>query len=243
MTSRCPLLFLVDDDAELREMISAYLAQNGYEVVSLPSGDELLRRIKRLRPDLIVLDLMMPGRSGLDVCKALRAERDEVPVIMLTARSDTVDRIVGLELGADDYLGKPFEPRELLARIQAVLRRRPQPALPAQADTVLIGQWHFCPATRTLRQGEAVHPLSDAEHSLLKALTDRPGLPLSRSWLIDSIHGRSSEIDDRSVDVAIYRLRRLIEPNPQAPRYIQTMRGHGYVFVPDLPAESRADDH
>lgn len=241
MTSRRPLIFLVDDDAELRELTKAYLERNGLEVVGLPSGDELLRRIKRLRPDLIVLDLMMPGVSGLEACRNLRAERDDVPVIMLTARADLVDRIIGLEIGADDYLGKPFDPRELLARVQAVLRRRPVPALPAQAETVRIGVWTFVPATRTLQREGEIQPLSDAEYALLKALTDRPGLPLARDRLIEAMHGRESEVYDRSVDVAIYRLRRLVEPDPDAPRYIQTMRGRGYVFIPDPPAGAHDD--
>lgn len=226
-------IFVVDDDSELRDMTAGYLAKNGYNAVPIPSGEELLKRIRRLRPDLIVLDLMMPGMSGLEVCRNLRAEKDEVPVIMLTARAEVVDRIVGLEIGADDYLGKPFDPRELLARIQAVLRRRPDPALPASADEVAIGAWVFVPAMRTVRRGGDVQPLSDVEYALLKALTARPRLPLSRDQLVEAIHGRGSEITDRSVDVAIYRLRRLLEPDPEMPRYIQTMRGRGYVFVPD----------
>lgn len=246
MNARRPLLFFVDDDPELREMTVAYLIRSGFDCIGLPSGDELLRRLKRLRPDLIILDLMMPGLSGLDVCRKLRADQDEVPVIMLTARADVVDRIIGLEFGADDYLGKPFDPRELLARVEAVLRRRPPPAVPVGAAAVNLGDWTFHPATRTLvretQNGVAlavaqVQPLSDTEYALLKALTDRPGQPLARFRLVEAMHGRDSEVDDRSVDVAIHRLRRLVEPDPEAPRYIQTMRGRGYVFVPPLAGD------
>jgi two-component system, OmpR family, phosphate regulon response regulator OmpR len=233
MNTRRPLIYLVDDDAELRQMVATYLERNGLETLGIPSGDELLRRLKRLRPDLIVLDLMMPGLSGLDACRRLRVEQDEVPIIMLTARADLVDRIVGLESGADDYLGKPFDPRELLARIQAVLRRRPIPALPTPGEAVEMGAWRFQPATRSLQRGEELQALSDAEFALLKALTDRPGLPQSREKLLEAMHGREAEATDRSVDVAVHRLRKLLEPNPEAPRYIQTMRGRGYVFVPD----------
>ncbi|MCE1186489.1 response regulator [Zoogloea sp.] len=239
MNTRRPLIYLVDDDAELRQMLAAYLERNGLEALGIPSGDELLRRLKRLRPDLIVLDLMMPGLSGLDACRRLRVEQDEVPIIMLTARADLVDRIVGLESGADDYLGKPFDPRELLARIQAVLRRRPIPALPSPGEEVTIGAWRFHPTTRSLHGGEGgadVQPLSDAEFALLKALTERPGLPQSREKLLEAMHGRDVEATDRSVDVAIHRLRKLLEPDSEAPRYIQTMRGRGYVFVPEPPA-------
>jgi two-component system phosphate regulon response regulator OmpR len=233
MNTRSPLIFLVDDDAELREMVGNYLVKNGLEVIGMSTGDEMLRRIQRLRPDLVVLDLMMPGSSGLETCRRLRVERDDVPIIMLTARSDLVDRVIGLESGADDYLGKPFDPRELLARIHAVLRRRPIPALPGQAQSVQMGAWVFSPASRTLQRGDEVQALSDAEHALLRAMTERPGQPLSRERLLEAMHGRHPEIQDRSVDVAIHRLRRLVEPNIDAPRYIQTMRGCGYVFVPD----------
>lgn len=239
MTSDNPLIFLVDDDAELRDMTCAYLIRNGIEAVGLPSGDELLRRIKRRRPDLIVLDLMMPGLSGLEVCRNLRAEKDDVPIIMLTARSDLVDRVIGFEFGADDYLGKPFDPRELLARIQAVLRRRPIPALPTQSEALQIGAWTFVLSTRTLQRGDEIQVLSDAEYALLRVLTERPGLPLPRERLIEAIHGRKSEVVDRSVDVAIFRLRRLVEPDPDSPRYIQTMRGRGYAFVPDPPDKDK----
>lgn len=239
MSARPPVVYLVDDDAELRAMTATYLARNGVEAIALPSGDELMRRLRRMRPDLIVLDLMMPGMSGLDVCRTLRADQDDVPVIMLTARAEVVDRVIGFEFGADDYLAKPFDPRELLARIHAVLKRRPSSALPAEGDPVPLGAWVFLPARRVLRHGNTLQPLTDAEFALLNALTRRPGQALSRERLLEAMHGRDAAMDDRSVDVAVHRLRRLIEPVPESPRYIQTVRGRGYVFVPD---DGAADD-
>jgi two-component system, OmpR family, phosphate regulon response regulator OmpR len=227
-------VFLVDDDAELRQMTAAYLRRNGLEVTALDSGDAALARLARVRPHCLVLDLMMPGTDGLAVCRELRRQADPLPIVMLTARADDVDRIVGLELGADDYLGKPFNPRELLARIHAVLRRRAAPpdAPVAAAARVTIGEVLFDPAARTLTRGDAVTMLSSAEFALLRALVERPRQPLSRERLVELAKGPGSAVKLGSVDTAIFRLRRLIESDPSAPRFLQTMRTVGYVFVP-----------
>lgn len=236
--TRKPLIFLVDDDPDIRELTAAYLQKYGLEVLGFAQADDMLRRLQRLRPDLLLLDWMLPGLSGMDTCKKLRAEQDDLPIIMLTARSEAMDRILGLEMGADDYLGKPFEPRELLARIQAVLRRRPQASLPVAAAEVCLGTWWFDPATRTLYHDQAVHMLTDAEYVLIKTLTERPGQPVSRDRLLEKMHGGPAEdVDPRSIDVAVYRLRKILEPDPNQPRVIQTMRGRGYVFVPPRVSE------
>ena len=236
--TRKPLIFLVDDDPDIRELTAAYLQKYGLEVLGFAQADDMLRRLQRLRPDLLLLDWMLPGLSGMDTCKKLRAEQDDLPIIMLTARGEAMDRILGLEMGADDYLGKPFEPRELLARIQAVLRRRPQASLPVAAAEVCLGTWWFDPATRTLYHDQAVHMLTDAEYVLIKTLTERPGQPVSRDRLLEKMHGGPAEdVDPRSIDVAVYRLRKILEPDPNQPRVIQTMRGRGYVFVPPRVSE------
>lgn len=228
-------VFLVDDDAELRTLTANYLEQNGVHVTAIASGDEAIKRLARLRPQLIVLDVMMPGTDGLSVCRQLRGQGDLIPIIMLTARKDEVDRVIGLEMGADDYLGKPFSPRELLARIHAVLRRQhAPPGTPVDTPAVVaMGDWTFHLATRTLKRGGEEVVLSSAEYALLKALVERPRQPLSRDLLLELSRNRGADITGRAIDVAIFRLRRLIERDPAIPRYIQTMRGHGYLFVPD----------
>lgn len=187
--------------------------------------------------DLIVLDLMLPGEDGLAICRRLRSEGDLTPVVMLTAKAEEVDRIIGLELGADDYLAKPFNPRELLARVQAVLRRQPRaeaPGAPAQGpESVVFGPFCFDMALRQLsRAGEPVG-LSTGEFAMLKALARHPRVPLSRDRLARLARGREFQPFDRSLDVQVARLRKLVEPDPAHPRYIQTVWGVGYVFVPD----------
>jgi len=187
--------------------------------------------------DLIVLDLMLPGEDGLSIVRRLRGANDRTPIVVLTARGDDVDRIVGLELGADDYLGKPFNPRELLARIHAVLRRQPPAELPGapSADPVDVrfGPFRLNLATRQLtRDGEPV-PLTTGEFSVLKVLVQHARTPLTREKLMSLARGREYGAYDRSLDVQVSRLRRLIEADPQQPRLIQTVWGVGYVFVPD----------
>ena len=179
----------------------------------------------------------MPGEDGLSICRRLRAGNDSTPIIMLTAKVEDVDRIVGLEVGADDYLPKPFNPRELLARIHAVLRRRPPPEAPGapskEQQVVQFGPFEFDLSLRRLTKGEEVVALTTGEFSMLKALVRHPRQPLSRDKLAQLARGREFEPFDRSLDVQVSRLRKLIEPDPSQPRYIQTVWGVGYVFVPD----------
>jgi two-component system phosphate regulon response regulator OmpR len=184
-----------------------------------------------------VLDLMMPGEDGLSVCRRLRASNDRTPIIMLTAKGEDVDRIVGLEVGADDYLAKPFNPRELLARIHAVLRRRPATEVPgapsSEHEVARFGPYTFDMGLRTLRKDGQELPLTTGEFAMLKTLVRHPRLPLSREKLAQLARGREFEPFDRSLDVQVSRLRKLIEADAAAPRYIQTVWGVGYVFVPD----------
>lgn len=228
------LLFVVDDDADLRGMLQQYLGRHGFEVVAMPTADELLRRLPRRRPDLVVLDLMMPGTSGLQALRKLRADGDDLPLILLTARGDDIDRIIGLEMGADDYLAKPFNPRELLARIQTVLRRRQPPAggAPRAGPALRLGDHLLDLQSRTLQGAGAPIRLSSGEFALISALAAHPLKPLSRERLIDMTRGGGAELSERSVDVQILRLRKLIERDPENPLLIQTVRGIGYVFVP-----------
>jgi len=229
-------IWVVDDDPEIRQLLSTYLADQGYEVRCLAGGEQLRARLESQRPDLLVLDLMLPGDDGLTLLRRLRDGGDDLPVLMLTARGDAVDRIIGLEQGADDYLAKPFLPRELTARIEAVLRRRgsgPAGSPEAGAERLDFGRWQLDPASRQLqRDGETVG-ITSGEFSLLLAFARHPHRPLSRERLIELSRGPTSETDARSMDVQVSRLRRLIEEEPSQPRHIQTVWGYGYVFVPD----------
>ena len=235
--SRSDKIIIVDDDARIRDLLRRYLAQEGFEVLQAEDGKALNRILLREAVDLIVLDLMMPGEDGLSICRRLRAANDRTPIIMLTAKGEDVDRIVGLEVGADDYLGKPFNPRELLARIHAVLRRRPvleAPGSPAaDAEVVRFGPFSFDLGARALHRGEEDLPLTTGEFAMLKALVRHPRQPLSREKLAQLARGREFEPFDRSLDVQVSRLRKLLEADPAVPRYIQTVWGVGYVFVPD----------
>jgi two-component system, OmpR family, phosphate regulon response regulator OmpR len=228
-------LFVVEDDSAMRDMLSSYLEKQGMAVTAMPSAEDLMRRIHRLRPDLVVLDVTLPGESGLQACQRLRAEGDRVPIILLTARTEEIDRVLGLEMGADDYLGKPFSARELLARIRAVLRRvSSTPGVPiAYEQDVAIGPYRFQPATRSLVAADGgVRVLSTVEYAMLAELVTSPNVPISRERLLSVSHAREEVLLARTVDVAVMRLRKLVEPDPAMPRYIQTVRGHGYMFVP-----------
>ena len=229
-------VLVVDDDARLRELLSRYLQEQGFSVKAVADAPQMDRALHREHFDLLVLDLMLPGEDGLAICRRLRAAENSIPVIMLTAKGDDVDRIVGLEMGADDYIAKPFNPRELVARIQAVMRRQPQtlPGAPTAEDEVVrFGRIEVNLGTRVLvRDGEEIQ-LTTGEFSLLKVLLQHPRQPLSRDKLAQLARGREFEPFDRSLDVQISRLRKMIEPDPSQPRYIQTVWGVGYVFVPD----------
>ncbi|RMX08361.1 two-component system response regulator OmpR [Corticibacter populi] len=236
-TGRGDKILVVDDDARIRDLLRRYLAQEGFEVMVAEDSKALNRILLRETFDLIVLDLMLPGEDGLSICRRLRSNNDRTPIIMLTAKSEDVDRIVGLEVGADDYVGKPFNPRELLARIHAVLRRRPTPEAPGApaGDNAVVsfGAFTFDMGARTLQKNGEELSLTTGEFAMLKALVRHPRQPLSREKLALLARGREFEPFDRSLDVQISRLRKLVEEDPTSPRYIQTVWGVGYVFVPD----------
>jgi two-component system, OmpR family, phosphate regulon response regulator OmpR len=240
-------ILVVDDDLRLRDLLKRYLTEQGFAVDTVADAAAMDRQLTRVRYDLLVLDLMLPGEDGLAICRRLRAsgrgqpprgqDSIDVSIIMLTAKGDDVDRIVGLEMGADDYLAKPFNPRELVARIHAVLRRRRPPEMPgapaSEEKLVRFGPYELNLATRALtRAGENV-PLTTGEFALLKVLASHPREPMSRDKLMDLARGREHESYDRSIDVQVSRLRKLLGEDPQSPRYIQTVWGFGYVFVPD----------
>jgi two-component system, OmpR family, phosphate regulon response regulator OmpR len=230
-------LLVVDDDPKLRELLRRYLTENQFEVSLAQDGPSMNRLLQREPFDLIVLDLMMPGEDGLSIVRRLRGANDPTPVIMLTAKGDDVDRIVGLEMGADDYLAKPFNPRELLARVNAVLRRKQAPETPggpaAESGEVTFGAFTLNLGTRTLSRGGDAVPLTSGEFAVLKVFAQHPKVALSREKLMVLARGREYGAYDRSLDVQISRLRKLIEDDPQHPRHLQTVWGVGYVFIPD----------
>lgn len=237
MVERTPKILIVDDDPRLRDLLRRYLGENGFNVLVSENGEAMKRLWVREHFDVLILDLMMPGEDGLAILKRLRAEKDMTPVIMLTARGEDVDRILGLELGADDYLGKPFNPRELLARIHAVLRRRPRqdaPGAPSMENEVVkFGDFELDLGTRVLKKNGEIVPLTTGEFAVLKAFARHPRQPLSRDKLMEMARGREYEAFDRSLDVQVSRLRKLLEPDPSKPRYLQTVWGLGYVFISD----------
>ena len=236
MTELKTRILVVDDDLRMRDLLVRYLGGEGYEVKAAAEAAAMDKLLARERYDLVVLDLMLPGEDGLAVCRRLRAQGAAPAIIMLTAKGDDVDRIVGLEMGADDYLPKPFNPRELLARINAVLRRKtPQgpPGAPAEGGIFQFGVFSLNLSTRTLTRGGKVQPLTTGEFSVLKILVQHARRPLSRDKLMELARGREYEVYDRSIDVQISRLRKIVEQDPAHPRHIQTVWGFGYVFVPD----------
>ena len=236
-TSRLDKILIVDDDTRIRDLLRRFLSQEGYDVLLAEDGRALDRILQRETIDLIVLDLMLPGEDGMSICKRLRSAGMKTPVIMLTAKGEDEDRISGLEIGADDYLSKPFNPRELLARIHAVLRRRPQsevPGAPANdKEVITFSEFTFDLGARSLKKNGQDIPLTTGEFAMLKALVRHPRQALSRDKLAQLARGREFEPFDRSLDVQVSRLRKMIEVDPATPKIIQTVWGVGYVFVPD----------
>ncbi|MGL6012215.1 MAG: osmolarity response regulator transcription factor OmpR, partial [Shewanella oncorhynchi] len=220
----------------LRALLERYLMEQGYQVRSAANAEQMDRLLERENFHLLVLDLMLPGEDGPSICRRLRQQGNPIPIVMLTAKGDEVDRIIGLELGADDYLPKPFNPRELLARIKAVMRRQTQdvPGAPAQQEAqISFGEFSLDLATREMYHGDESIALTSGEFAVLKVLVTHPREPLSRDKLMNLARGRDYSALERSIDVQVSRLRRLIEKDPANPRYIQTVWGLGYVFVPD----------
>jgi two-component system phosphate regulon response regulator OmpR len=222
-------IIVVDDDPELRSLLQRYLTEHGFKVRTVADGTALNQALAREPADALVLDLMLPGEDGLAITRRLRAAEDPVAILMLTAKGDPMDRILGLEMGADDYLAKPFTPRELLARLAAVLRRTPRSA-PAQGHVVHFGPFVLDVDRMALERDGVRVELSTREFSLLTALALRPGRPLSRAQLIDLAVGRDAEVNDRAIDVQVARLRKAIEDDPSNPVWIKTVWGAGYVF-------------
>lgn len=238
--SRKPKILVVDDDLRLRSQLERYLREQGFNVKAVADAQQMDRALEREFYDLIVLDLMLPGEDGLSICRRLRGNGDAgnaIGILMLTAKGDDVDRIVGLELGADDYLPKPFNPRELVARIHAILRRRatqsPPGAPQPTPEAIRFGNVEVDLSTRELKRNGTTTLLTTGEFSLLAVLLKHPRQPLSRDKLMELARGREHGVFDRAIDVQISRLRKLVEDNPAKPRFIQTVWGFGYVFVPD----------
>jgi two-component system OmpR family response regulator len=233
-------ILIVDDDAEIRGLIREYLQKHGYRVAAAANGRELRAAVQTARPDLIVLDLMLPGEDGLELCRELRADSD-VPIIMLTARGEETDRIVGLEMGADDYLPKPFNPRELLARIKSILRRTrtlPENLQPEAARTIRFAGWALDVATRNLRSPQGVVvALSGTEYKLLRTFVAHPNRVLNRDQLIDLMLSRDASPFDRSIDVQVSRLRHRLGDDAAEPAIIKTVRGEGYVLAAAVEVE------
>jgi DNA-binding response OmpR family regulator len=219
-------ILLIEDDSRLAGMVAEYLGEAGWHVEVAASGQAGLVRLARDAWDAIVLDLMLPDMDGFEVCRRLRATSD-TPVLMLTARGDTHDRVVGLELGADDYLAKPFEPRELLARLRAILRR----GASRPAATLRFGRLEIDRDARVVRVDGVERPVTGHQYALLLALAENAGRVLSREALMDRVRGEALEAFDRSIDVHVGRIRAAIEDDPRRPRRILTVRGAGYVFA------------
>jgi two-component system phosphate regulon response regulator OmpR len=221
-----PHLLIVDDDRRIRDLLSRFLTSEGYRVTTADTAADARSKLKSLSFDLLILDVMMPGESGFDFAKSMRADANNVPILMLTARDAAESRIKGLEMGADDYLSKPFEPRELSLRIANILKRA-QPAVASPAESVRFGPFVYHLARGELRKGEKIIKLTDREREMLRVLSGTPGETVSRMDLA----GNGGSVSERAVDVLVNRLRRKIERNPANPLYVQTVRGIGYRLV------------
>ena len=230
-------IYVTDDDPGIRELVAEYLTNQGYSVQTAEDAVALNRLLAVRLPDLLVLDWMMPGEDGLSIARRLRAQPGFPPIIMLSAKGEDIDRIIGLEVGADDYLPKPFNPRELLARIRAVLRRQNGAAPPAAAETarlVRFGPFSVNLDARTLSRDDAEIPLTGGEYDLLLALVERANRVLTRDMLLDLLRGRQAGPFDRAIDVAISRLRRKLDDDGRNAQLIKTVRGGGYVLAADV---------
>ena len=232
-----PHLLVVDDHQEIQDLLARFMTKHGFRVSTAGDGREMRRVLEKAAIDLIVLDLMLPGEDGLTLCRELRA-KSNIPIVMLTAMGEETDRIVGLEMGADDYIPKPFNPRELLARVKAVLRRTqnlPETGQPPESGIVRFGTWTFDTSKRELQSADGVAvPLSTGEFSLLMTFVEHPGRVLTRDQLLDLTHGRASVPFDRSIDTQVSRLCRKIEKDSKDPQIIKTVWGGGYVFTPSV---------
>lgn len=229
-------ILVVDDDDRLRHLIERYLKEQGFAVTTAADAQQLDKRLEREHIDLIILDIMLPGEDGLSICRRLQSKPDNPPILMLSAKGEDLDRIIGLEMGADDYLAKPFNTRELLARIKAILRRQPQhvPGAPsAETQIIKFGDMTLDLGNRTLHKKDELIDLSTGEFAVMKALVTHPRETLSRERLMSLARGREYTAYDRTIDTQISRLRKIIEKDPAKPRYLQTVWGRGYVFVPD----------
>jgi len=233
MAEKKPNIALVDDDPKILELTAKYLRDQNLNVFVADSGSALDDIVNANSIDLIVLDLMMPEESGLNLCQRYRAKNINVPIIMLTAKGDEVDRIVGLEMGADDYLPKPFSPRELLARINAIIRRQTTLGANTPKQIIRFGSFEFDTENRSLSNEGKNISITAGEFDLLKVFTDHSKQPLSRDRIMQLAKGKELDVFDRSIDVQISRIRRLIEENPNKPKYLQTKWGYGYIFDPD----------
>jgi len=227
------LIVLVDDDSRIRELTAKYLKAQGLSTITADSGKSLDLVLKNNDISLIVLDLMMPDETGLNICQRLRVNEVTIPIIMLTAKGDEVDRIVGLEMGADDYLPKPFNPRELLARITAILRRQDSAKVLSKNKVVKFGDFIFNIEQRSLHRMDVEISITTGEYDLLKVFSERPMQPLSRDQIMQLSRGKEIDVFDRSIDVQISRLRKLIEKDANKPVFLQTKWGFGYIFNPD----------
>jgi DNA-binding response OmpR family regulator len=229
-----PKLLVVDDDPALRRLLEAFLQQHDYAVVLAATAHEAWSKLQRDHYHAVILDMMMPGEDGLSLLGRIRRFDEQLPVLMLSARGDDVDRIVGLELGADDYLAKPANPREVLARIRALLRRQPRtrPTLP-ELSVVTLGNCTVNLKARTAQRGKQTIALTSYDVALLSVLLRHPEQPLTRDQIVSLVQGKSIGANARSVDVAIAKLRKIVEPEAQQPRYLQTIWGVGYIYVPD----------
>ncbi len=240
MTDTPEHLLVVDDDREIRRLLEEYLTQSGYRVTTVGDGRAMRRALDEYRIDLVVLDLMLPGEDGLSLCRGLRVQSN-MPVLMLTARGSEIDRIVGLEMGADDYLAKPFNPRELLARVKSILRRAkslPYQQAPTDVSAYRFGDWTLDVATRNITAADGlVVPLSGAEFRLLRVFLEHPQIVLSRDQLLELVSGRETIAFDRSIDVLIGRLRKRLKDDGKEPSLIKTERGAGYVLAVRVQCE------